>query len=687
MKMRRPVNKLPRFQPPLITDEDVAWACDVLKLPRTAFIGPDGKDPRLEVLKSTATLDIEACPGSGKTTLLVAKLAILSRKWTEPRRGMCVLSHTNVARREIEQRLGNTAEGKRLLSYPHFVGTIHGFVNEFLSIPWLRSLGYPIRVIDNDLCEQHRRRLLALRQFTALASYVTPRESNGRLNVVSKWRVASPAFNVLKENGQPEFNDATKPAPKQLCALAKTCVNDGYYRYDEMFMWGHDLLDKLSDVRDAIRERFPMLFIDEVQDNSEDQSALLFRLFVKGDVPVIRQRFGDANQAIYRHAGESAGAITDPFPDRCIRRDIPNSHRFGQEIGNLANPLALEPQNLIGCGPPPGAITANTSGKHAIFLFTDQTIRRVIGTYADYLQELFSEEELRQGAYTTVGGVHRPADDNNLPRFVGQYWPDYDHELTAAEPRPKTFFQYVMAGRRLAHVSGEAHHMIEKIADGVLRLVRLSNPTAELANRRRKHRHILELLADKPEPRSSYLELVECLAVEGRVPTADEWNEKWSGAVSGIAEAISGMHADSEDAKTFLNWQQLDNQDQQANKSGQRDNVFRHPIQHPKVEIRVGSIHSVKGETHTAILVLDTYFHEHHLATLKPWLLGQKAGGPNEGKRNLSRLKQHYVAMTRPTHLLCLAMREDVFTGDEISQLKSQSWRVARLRDDAPVWL
>ena len=98
------------------------------------------------------TLDLEACPGSGKTTLLVAKLAILARKWTERRRGFCVLSHTNVARREIENRLGNTAAGQRLLGYPHFIGTIHSFVNEFLALPWLRSQGYPIERIDDEIC-------------------------------------------------------------------------------------------------------------------------------------------------------------------------------------------------------------------------------------------------------------------------------------------------------------------------------------------------------------------------------------------------------------------------------------------------------------------------------------------------------------------------------------------------------
>src|SRR5260370_27733493 len=60
------------------------------------------------------------------------------------------------------------------------------------------------------------------------------------------------------------------------------------------------------------------------------------------------------------------------------------------------------------------------------------------------------------------------------------------------------------------------------------------------------------------------------------------------------------------------------------------DNVFCHPVEDPAVRIRVGSIHSVKGETHTATLVLDTFYYKHSYAALKPWLLGQKSGGAGE---------------------------------------------------------
>jgi len=115
------------------------------------------------------------------------------------------------------------------------------------------------------------------------------------------------------------------------------------------------------------------------------------------------------------------------------------------------------------------------------------------------------------------------------------------------------------------------------------------------------------------------------------------------------------------------------------------DNLFSHPAQKPKVHIRLGSIHSVKGETHTATLVLDSFFHKHHLSELKPWILGERTGGMKkksrgkpepEGSRMLGRLKLHYVAMTRPSHLLCLAMRRDAFLDGELSLLKARGWQI-----------
>ena len=88
--------------------------------------------------------------------------------------------------------------------------------------------------------------------------------------------------------------------------------------------------------------------------------------------------------------------------------------------------------------------------------------------------------------------------------------------------------------------------------------------------------------------------------------------------------------------------------------------------------------HSVKGETHTATLVLETFFYKHHLSELKPWLLGRKTGAVDGPAIVQGRLRLHYVAMTRPSTLLCLAMRDDSLSADEKEALSRRGWRLAQ---------
>ncbi len=238
--------------------------------------------------------------------------------------------------------------GRSLLAHPHFIGTIHGFVNEFLAVPWLRSLDRKLVMIDDGIVEIRRRRFMGRHQFQALNRYVTAVESKTERNIVAKWRVASPEFLVHDGNGAVFKNPC--PAAKQLSKLVECVIDDGYYRHCEMFMWAKDILDKLPDVTCAMRERFPVLFLDEAQDNSEQQSSLLHQVFMAGHRGVVRQRFGDPNQEIYDFF--DTGATTHPFPDNTVPKvNLPNSHRFGQRIADFADPLGLDPYVLKGQGP------------------------------------------------------------------------------------------------------------------------------------------------------------------------------------------------------------------------------------------------------------------------------------------------------------------------------------------------
>ncbi len=100
------------------------------------------------------------------------------------------------------------------------------------------------------------------------------------------------------------------------------------------------------------------------------------------------------------------------------------------------------------------------------------------------------------------------------------------------------------------------------------------------------------------------------------------------------------------------------------------------------MDIRLNSIHGVKGETHLATLVLDVKKdHWFHLAHQ----LDDICGKPRPKKKRSSDAEVHarlaYVAMTRPTRLLALAMRSsDLGEGqardERVRDLKGQGWRI-----------
>lgn len=650
------------FSPPIVNDADIAWVCIEMGLPVTAFCGLDGTDPRAEVLKRMDTIDIEACPGSGKTTLLVAKLAILANKWNDARRGLCVLSHTNAARNEIASRINKWSAGNAVLRYPHFIGTIHGLVNEFLAIPWLRSNGYLVKVVDTEIVQKIRWYRVPYQTRTYLENKHLDHKcmSYDRADFSSESRIKLGSHT-------PTF-----------IALAKICEEtskEGYFCYDEMFVWAAQLLDTFPATVATIRQRFPLVIVDEAQDNSELQSTLLHRLFCDGNQPAIRQRFGDSNQAIYKNTEQDDGATTDAFPSGIIL-NLPHSFRFGQVIADLADPVAPTPQGMIGKGP------SIEDRRNAIFLFDELSILDVLPSYAKHLISSFSSDQLISNEFTAVAGVHASPKTDQLPRSLAHYAPNYEPEQVKQDPRHYSFLEYLAAGAKAAHKTKMSSLLVEKVATAIQHLSHLcSDEVFQKASN--SHRLILDKLQFDAESRTDYLGLIRDLVCCIGEISAAEWAKTFSPRVAKLAQTLSSTTATplSTACLTFLAWSTFLAASESLTASVPESNVFSYPPEDPILRIRLGSIHSVKGETHTATLVLDTYFHKHHLSELKPWLLGDKKGKGKQGSRMIGRLKLHYVAMTRPSHLLCLAMRRNELNEVEISKLESRGWTVIQCKN------
>lgn len=85
-------------------------------------------------------------------------------------------------------------------------------------------------------------------------------------------------------------------------------------------------------------------------------------------------------------------------------------------------------------------------------------------------------------------------------------------------------------------------------------------------------------------------------------------------------------------------------------------------------DIDVSTIHKVKGETHTATLVLETFNRTYDLKQLLSLLKGKtiKNSTMVDSKKKLL-----YVAMSRPTHLLCLAINKEHVNETDKIELES----------------
>jgi hypothetical protein len=74
-----------------------------------------------------------------------------------------------------------------------------------------------------------------------------------------------------------------------------------------------------------------------------------------------------------------------------------------------------------------------------------------------------------------------------------------------------------------------------------------------------------------------------------------------------------------------------------------------------------------------------------------PWLVGEKVNLNGAGIQDRARLQHTYVAMTRPSHLVCLAVPRSVL-GDEATlnehlvKLKERGWHVADVVDGTSSW-
>jgi len=235
------------------------------------------KTQRKVVFEKEGKFVVRACPGSGKTYCVAARLADKMQNWPLNHQGIVAISFTNAAWQEIERQVITHFNIEKPIPYPHFLGTIDSFINRFIFLPF----GHLVMGCRNRpvlVGEPHGP--WSGKSFSDSFFPNLTYDINGELYAINK-KIMPPCW---KNN-------------RYIIPTKKRWQKAGYANQDDANYFGMRILESYPSVAKSIVHRFPLFMVDEAQDTSEIQMRIIDLLIDNGleDIMLV----GDPDQAIF----------------------------------------------------------------------------------------------------------------------------------------------------------------------------------------------------------------------------------------------------------------------------------------------------------------------------------------------------------------------------------------------------
>lgn len=612
-----------------------------LLLPNGCCFANDARN----VINSWNSNDILACPGSGKTTVLIAKLKLIADKSPlKDGRGVCVLSHTNVAVSELKAKLGKSAE--RLLSYPNFVGTIQTFVDQYITFPFLRQFANTsIQVVSDEDYANH------------LYSLICKTDSKLKWFIDQQYN----AFGVKRYDSVVKFmaniytddeggihlsgvnrvlaGKSTNSAISYARAIQRLLSEEGLIRYNDTYRYTLLALKKYgSSLRTLLSRRFQYVFVDEYQDCSTLQRNVLDALF--SGTETIFQRIGDVDQAIYNSTNDNTPVwqVEDSY------MSIAHSNRYSQEIADVLSVLRINQETII-------SSRGVQRIKPTLFVYDSSSRLRVIPTF---IQEIQSNGLAKpEGIYKAVGMF-----ENVSGLKISDYWPTFQKKVN--QQSIVHFPDYISEiSSALANGSlSLSERWIRKLLSKVLHYVGIKDEAEKEYGSISIKRYISNSFPQIYQ--SSILSLSQI------------HDFSYSAVEKKVKEIFASLLGDG--------WLEI------------IPDSFMQPVREPQVasedshilydessiSIVFDTVYGVKGETHDATLYLETETKKSSdIRRILPLLERKITQCKNELQEKSRRCI--YVGFSRPKYLLCLAISEKTYVGHETA---FSSWKIVDLRSE-----
>lgn len=241
--------------------------------------------------QDTGKIVLNACPGSGKTVTVAYKLTKLITKHEQcaDLGGVACLSFTNVAKDEIQDKYLQIT-GK-LISAPHIVSTIDHFINNYITLPFCHKiLGITKRpkIIESvEFLDKMNYGDFKNKKGKLLKYSYKPSEIEFEVDGGYSWKGKKPDKNSVDIA---IFNDYAK-------AVKGWQLRNGLLKTSDSAYVALDILKSIPNISKYLSQRFTHIIIDEAQDTSEIQYAIIDKLIEGGLANV--EYVGDPYQALY----------------------------------------------------------------------------------------------------------------------------------------------------------------------------------------------------------------------------------------------------------------------------------------------------------------------------------------------------------------------------------------------------
>lgn len=236
-----------------------------------------------DFLNTEGRIVLCAVPGSGKTFIVAKKLISYLKEWKYLHRGVAALSFTNVASDEIKRQITDSSQKTSEMGYPHFVGTLDSFINNFI----LLRFGYLMQ-------KENRIRPIIIHENFGQLTFLSKDARCHQQMCTQHPEWFHWSSTGLQKDGKSIECDVN---PKPCIAYKKALLKRGMVIQREVPSLSLLLLKKYPQIAKELAYRFPVIIVDEAQDTSREQMEILDCIAQAGVQTMVL--VGDPDQSLY----------------------------------------------------------------------------------------------------------------------------------------------------------------------------------------------------------------------------------------------------------------------------------------------------------------------------------------------------------------------------------------------------